>query len=162
MVFTERTGGRVILKFLHIAFVFSGIALIYGTEFLLHRIGRSNDTQSIRTAFGMAKPIATVAPAVFWVGVGFGIAAGILNGYNLLAPWLLATYVLVAILLVGGLTITVPWMNRVGTLAAAAPDGPAPAELTAVLHDGRVTTLMWASIVVDVAIVALMVFKPGA
>lgn len=152
----------MVLKFLHIALIFSGIALIYGTEFLLHRIGRSGDTRSIRTAFSMAKPVASVGPAIFWLGVGFGITAGVVNGYNLLAPWLLATYALVAVLLVAGLTITVPWMNRVGTLAAAAPDGPATAELGAALHDARVTALMWASIVVDVVIVALMVFKPGS
>lgn len=152
----------MLLKFLHIAFIFSGIALIYGTEILLHRIGGSGDTRSIRTAFGMAKPVAMVGPAIFWVGVGFGITAGVVNGYNLLAPWLLATYVLVAVLLVAGLTITVPWMNRVGVLAAAEPDGPASPELAAALHDGRATALMWASIVVDVAIVGLMVFKPGS
>lgn len=152
----------MLLKFLHIAFVFSGITLIYGTEFLLHRIGRSGDTRSIRTAFSMAKPVATVGPAIFWIGVGFGITAGVVNGYNLLAPWLLATYVLVAVLLVAGLTITVPWMNRVGALAAATADGPVSPELAAALHDGRATALMWASIVVDVAIVGLMVFKPGS
>lgn len=152
----------MLLKFLHIAFIFGGITLIYGTEILLHRIGRSGDTRSIRTAFAMAKPVAMVAPAIFWVGVAFGITAGVVNGYNLLAPWLLATYVLVALLLVAGLTITVPWMNRVGALAAAAPDGAPSPELTGALHDGRVTALMWASIVVDFAILGLMVFKPGS
>lgn len=152
----------MILKFLHIAFVFSGIALIYGTEILLHRIGHSGDTRAIRTSFAMAKPVATAAPAIFWIGVAFGITAGVVNGYNLLAPWLLAAYVLVAVLLVGGLAVTVPWMNRVGALAAAAPDGAPGPELMAVLHDRRVTVLLWLSVVVDVAIVALMVFKPGS
>jgi hypothetical protein len=32
----------------------------------------------------------------------------------------------------------------------------------AALHDKRTTNLMWASIVADVVILALMVFKPGA
>jgi len=152
----------MLLKFLHIAFIFSGIALIYGTEFVLHRIGRSGDTRAIRTAFAMAKPVGSVGPAIFWVGVAFGLSAAVVNGYNLLAPWLLATYVLVGVLLVAGLTITVPWMNRVGALSAAAPDGTATPELDAALHDRRVSGLMWASIVVDVVIVALMVFKPMA
>ena len=152
----------MLLKFLHIAFIFSSIALVYGTEVLLHRISRSGDTRTIRTVFGMAKPIGTIAPIIFMVGVAFGLTAGIVNGYNLLAPWLLATYVLVATLMVAGLTITVPWMNRVGALSAAAPDGPASGELSAALHDDRASVLMWVSIVVDVVIVALMVFKPGA
>jgi apolipoprotein N-acyltransferase len=152
----------MILKYAHIALIFSGIAAIYGTEILLHRIGRSGDTRSIRTAFAVARPVATFGPALFWVGVAFGAAAGVVNGYNMLAPWLLTTYVLVAILLVAGVTITVPWMGRVGSLSAAAPDGPASAELSAALHDRRVNALMYASILVDFAIVALMVFKPGA
>ena len=152
----------MVLKFLHIAFIFGGITLIYGTEILLHRIGRSDDTRAIRTAFGMAKPVATVGPAIFWIGVGFGLTAAVVNGYNLLAPWLVATYALVATLLVAGLTITVPWLNRVGAVAASAPDGPASPELTAALHDRSATVLMYASLVVDIAIVALMVFKPGA
>lgn len=152
----------MVLKFLHIAFIFGGIALIYGTEILLHRIGRSGDTRAIRTAFGMAKPVAAVGPAIFWIGVAFGLAAAVINGYNLLAPWLVGAYVLVAALLVAGVAVTVPWLNRVGALADAAPDGAASPELTAALHDRSATVLMYASIVVDVAIVALMVFKPGA
>lgn len=152
----------MVLKFLHIAFIFGGITLIYGTEILLHRIGRSGDTRAIRTAFDMAKPVATIGPAVFWIGIAFGLTAGVVNGYNLLAPWLLATYVLVAALMVLGLTITVPWMNRVGALAAAAPDGPASPELSAALHDRSATVLIYVFLVVDAAILALMVFKPGA
>jgi hypothetical protein len=152
----------MILKFLHIALIFSGIALIYGTEVMLHRIGRSGDTRAIRTAFGAAKPIAALGPAIFWIGIGFGAAAGVVNGYNMLAPWLLATYALVAIILVAAVRITVPWMARVGSLAATAPDGPSSAELDAALHDRRVTLLLYASIVVDFVIVGLMVFKPGS
>ncbi len=152
----------MLLKFLHIAFIFSSIALVYGTEILLHRISRSGDTRTIRTVFGMARPIGTIAPIIFMVGVGFGLTAGVVNGYNLLAPWLLATYVLVAALMAAGLRITVPWMNRVGELAAAAPDGPASGELMAILHDRRAALLTWVSIVIDLLIVALMVFKPGA
>ena len=151
----------MILKFLHIGFIFGGIALIYGTEILLHRIGRSGDSRAIRTAFAMAKPVATVGPAIFWIGVAFGFTAAVVNGYDLLAPWLLATYLLVAALLILGVTITVPWMNRVGALAAAAPDGPAPPELSAALHERSATVLMYVFILVDVAILALMVFKPG-
>ena len=152
----------MVLKFLHIAFIFGGITLIYGTEILLHRIGRSADVGAIRTAFGMAKPVATIGPAIFWIGVAFGLTAAVVNGYDLLAPWLLATYALVAVLLVAALTITVPWMNRVGALAASAPDGAPSPELTAALHNRSATVLMYASLVVDVAIVALMVFKPGS
>ena len=152
----------MVLKFLHIAFVFSGIALIYGTEFLLHRIARSGDTRAIRTAFRMAKPVGTVGPAIFLVGVAFGLTAAVVNGHNLLAPWLLATYVLFTALLVAGLLISVPWTNRVEALAAGAPDGPAPPELTAALHERSATLLLYVSVVVDIAIVALMVFKPGA
>lgn len=161
-MFTERWVVKVILKFAHIALIFSGIALIYGTEILLHRIARSGDTGTVRTAFRIARPVAMAGPAVFWVGIGFGVAAAVVNGYDLFAPWLLATYGLVAALLVAGVTITVPWMGRVTSLSAAAPDGPAPTELRTALHDPVVMLVMYASIVVDVAIVALMVFKPGA
>jgi hypothetical protein len=152
----------MLLKFLHIAFIFSAITMVYGTEFILHRIARTGDTRAIRTAFQITKPVGTVAPVIISIGIAFGLTAGVVNGYNLLAPWLLATYVLVAVIMAAGLTITVPWMNRVGALSAAAPDGAPTPELDAALHDPRVNGLMWASIVVDVIIVALMVFKPGA
>lgn len=152
----------MVLKFLHIALIFSGIALIYGTEILLHRIGRTGDTRAIRTAFATARPVAMIAPAIFWLGVAFGLAAGIFNGYNLLAPWLVASYVLVGVLFATGMAITVPWMNRVGALSATAPDGPATPELSQLLHSPTTTRLMYASIAIDLVIVALMVFKPGA
>lgn len=151
----------MILKFLHIALIFSGIALMYGTEVVLHRIARTGDTRAIRTAFATARTVTMIAPAVFWIGVAFGLAAGIFNGYNLLAPWLLATYVLVGTLFAIGIGITVPWMNRVGALAATAPDGPAGGALSALLHSPTTTRVLYASIVIDVVIVALMVFKPG-
>lgn len=152
----------MILKFLHIALIFSGLALIYGTELVLHRIGQTGDTRAIRTAFATARPVTMAAPAIFWLGVAFGLAAGVFNGYDMLAPWLLASYVLVGALFASGIAITVPWMNRVGAMAAAAPDGPAAPELRGLLHSPTVTRLLWASIVVDFVIVALMVFKPGA
>ena len=152
----------MILKFLHIALVFSGIALIYGTEVVLHRIGRTGDTRAIRTAFATARPVAMIAPAVFWLGVALGLAAGIFNGYDLLAPWLVASYVLVGALFAVGMTVTMPWMNRVGTLSAAEPDGPATPQLSEILHSPMTTRLLYASVAVDVVIVALMVFKPGA
>lgn len=140
----------------------SGIALIYGTQVVLHRIGRTGDTRAIRTAFATARPVAMIAPAIFWLGVAFGLAAGIFNGYDLLAPWLVASYVLVGTLFAIGMAITVPWMNRVGALAAAAPDGPATPELSELLHSPAVTRVLYASVAIDLVIVALMVFKPGA
>lgn len=152
----------MVLKFLHIALVFSGIALMYGTEVVLHRIGRTGDTRAIRTAFATVRPLTMMAPAIFWIGVAFGLAAGIVNGYDLLAPWLITAYVLVAILFGLGIGVTVPWMNRIGALAASAPDGPATPELSEVLHRPMVTRLLYLSVVIDVVIVGLMVFKPGA
>lgn len=152
----------MLLKFLHIALIFSGIALIYGTEIVLHRIGKTDDTRAVRTAFATARPVAMIAPVMFWLGVGAGLAAAIVNGHDLLAPWLLASYFLVGALFAAGMAITVPWMNRVGALSAAAADGPTPPELRELLHSPTATRLLYASIAVDVAILALMVFKPGA
>lgn len=152
----------MVLKLAHIVLIFSGLALIYGTQLVLYRIARSGDAKAIRTAFQTAKPLSSLGPAIFLVGVAFGVAAGVLNGWNLLAPWLVAAYVLVAALMAGGITITMPWMNRVSVAAASVDGHGSPTGLGDVLRDRRAVGLMYASAAADVCIVALMVFKPGA
>lgn len=152
----------MILKYLHIALVFSGIVTVVGTEVILHLIARTGDPSAIRTAFRAARRVPIVGSVLFFAGVAFGAAAGFVNGYNMLAPWLLATYALVLAVLAAGLTVSEPWTRRVESLATASADGPASPELHSALHARAPYIVMWMSVAVDFTIVALMVFKPGA
>jgi hypothetical protein len=99
---------------------------------------------------------------LFAGGVVFGATAGIVNGYNMLAPWLLATYALVLAVFAGGILVTDPWTRHVESMATASADGPASPELHSAVHARAPYIVMWMSVAVDFTIVALMVFKPGA
>lgn len=44
----------LIIKFLHIAFMFMAVAVALGPELLLRGIGRSGDVRTIRTGYALA------------------------------------------------------------------------------------------------------------
>ena len=89
-------------------------------------------------------------------------AAAIVGGVNLLAPWLVGSYIVFAIAMAVGAMMSGPWAISVGEAAeASAADAPS-AELTAALHDRRGTLSTAILMTAITVIVFFMVVKPGA
>lgn len=151
-----------ILQFLHVLVMFAAVATALIGEVALHLLGRSGNVEGIRAFMTSLGPLMKATPILFVVGLVFGLAAAIVGGVNLLAPWLVASYVVFAIAMAVGAMLSDPWARGVGQAAeASAADGPSP-ELTAALHDRRgvlSTAILMTAITV---IVFLMVVKPGA
>ncbi len=146
--------------FLHIVTMFTAVALSLGVQLIVYRVATTGNVAAIRTAFGVAQPIGRAAPMVYGVGFLFGLIAAITGSFNLLAPWLLISYVLFVISSVISVRSVGGWMAQVGR-AAALNQGDAPStELQGLLHDKRATQGMIANLVVVAVIIALMVFKP--
>lgn len=151
-----------ILQFLHVLTMFAAVANALIGEVVLHVLGRSGNVEGIRAFMTALGPLLKVTPLLFLVGLGFGLAAAIVGGINLLAPWLVASYVVFAIAMAVGATMSDPWATSVGRAAEASPAGAPSAELTAALHDRRgivSTAILMTALSV---IVFLMVVKPGA
>ena len=97
---------------------------------------------------------------VFGIGMLFGFVAAIIAQFNLLAPWLIITYVLVIASLYISSGIVGRWAANVGRAAAANQDDTPSPELQQLINDRRVTQATYANIVLIALIVLVMVIKP--
>ncbi len=150
-----------ISKFLHIAAMISGVTFSVGGGWLLERIASTHDVRAIRGAFGVARPLAVLINAGFGLGFLFGLLAAYFGQINLLAPWLIAAYVLFIITSTLGGSVTGRWMRNVGMTAAKNQgDAPSP-ELAKILDDPRPRQVFWFNIVAIIIFLFLMVFRPG-
>jgi hypothetical protein len=150
----------LILKFLHIAAMFSGVSVALGAGAISVLIARNGDVRAIRSAFPIFVRLQPLIPAFFGLGVLFGLATAWTAGFDFLRPWLLIAYVLVVAATVIGGGIEGPWQKRVLTAAMTSPDDAPSGELLALTHDRRETFSFWASVVIIAALIFDMVFKP--
>ncbi|HVM25163.1 MAG TPA: hypothetical protein VM253_07195 [Candidatus Limnocylindrales bacterium] len=150
----------VVFKYLHIVSMFFAIALALSGEQVLRRIAASGNVVAIRVAGGRVKPLIVLSNGFFAAGLAFGVVAALTGQINLLAPWLVASYVAVAAAFFIGMTITDPWVARVEAEAAGSPDGMPSPELQALIDDRRVALGAWALMGLLAFIIFLMVVKP--
>jgi hypothetical protein len=151
----------IIFKFLHIALMFTAVAGTVFPEVILHLVADTRETRAIATTAHVAERIGKVLPIFFIGGVVFGLLAAWTGQLNFAAPWLIASYVLVASAFVVGSMFTDPWVGRLRTAAVASGESPSP-ELTAVIDEPKAKIASaWLMLSLFV-IIGLMVFKPGA
>jgi uncharacterized membrane protein len=86
-----------------------------------------------------------------------GIPLALANGYSLTQAWVIASIVLYAIVVFIGAVI---WRGRAATVRLAMEAGDDARVLT-LLTEPRARLLGWVELVVIVAIVVLMVLRPG-
>ena len=150
----------MIFIFLHVFTMFLAVALAVGSELVLHRVAATENVAAIRTIFGAAKPLVKAIPMAYGIGFLLGIVAAIVASFNLLAPWLLISYVLFIITSVLGGRVIGGWAEKVEQAAAQNQGDTPSAELKALLHDQRATQGIIANLIVIALIIAMMVFKP--
>ena len=150
----------IILKFLHIAAMFTAVGVSVGTDLMAHRVADTGDVRTIRTFFGQARQIVKLMPFLFLSGLVLGLITAWAGALNLLAPWLLIAYVLFALTLALHATIGAAWFRRMEALAIASPDDGASAELLATAHARSARYLLPYTMTMIVVFVFLMVVKP--
>jgi hypothetical protein len=149
-----------IFKFLHIASMFTAVAISFGPAVLLRFSARGGNVRSIQGVAETTVRLARFIGPVFVLGVVFGLITAFLGGFNFLAPWLLIAYVLFVAGVIVGAGGEGPYTARVAAAAAANPgDTPGP-ELTAVLSSPRAGQLFWLFALLVAAIIFDMVIKP--
>ena len=152
-----------IFKLLHILAMFAAVTFLVGEALLYGRAILRKDVPglaAVRRLVG-GRPILGVGFLI--LGIVFGVLAAVTGGFDVLAGWLVAAYVLVAVLI--GLNAT-PWVQRLPQVGAAAveaeegrgsPDGVLRQmiELRSI-----VVVAVGLNVILFVAIVADMVLKP--
>ncbi len=150
----------VLFIFLHVFTMFMAVALSIGTELVLHRVAITENVAAIRTVFGAAQPLTRAIGPVYGIGFLFGLIAAIAGSFNLLAPWLLISYVLFIVTGILSGRVIGGWAAKVGSAAATNQGEAASAELKQLVHDKRAAQAIWINAVVIALIVFSMVFKP--
>jgi len=150
-----------LLQFLHVLTMFAAVAVALIAELGLHVLGRSGNVEGVRAFTSSFGPLMNLTPFLFLAGLVLGLATAIVGGVNLLAPWLVASYIVFAIAMAVGALMSGPWAGRIAAAAEASPaEGPSP-ELSAAIYDRRgivSTAILMSAIVIAVF---LMVVKPG-
>ena len=152
--------GFTLFKFLHIATMFTAVAGAVFPEVVLHLIANTREPRTIATVAHLAERIGKVLPVFFVGGAVFGLLAALTGELDYTAPWLLATYVLIVVAIVTGILFSDPWVARLRTAAVASGDASS-AELSAVIDEPRAKIASAWLLFTIVAIIFLMVFKPG-
>lgn len=123
-------------------------------------VGRSGDVRAIRVAVRAGRPMTMAGGVILLLGIIFGFATAAKMQIPLNTPWLMASIVMALLILIAGLFVFAPWLNRLMSAAAASPDDPPSAELLTVARArlpgiaGPITGLLW------LGLLYAMVFKP--
>lgn len=145
-----------LLFFLHILlFVFS-FAFTAGLGIFADRLSRMADAKTIHTMYSAILPLST-AGGIGWLLTGVAGAA-LAGAYhlNMMAPWLLGTYAVFAVLLLDGFLLHLPWQRKV--ISASAAPGP---ELHAVLQAPVHRIASAISAISILVLIYLMTARPG-
>ena len=145
------------LKFLHVAFMFLGVALAIGPAAILYLLARSPGHAGIRPAFAVAPRVFQVSTACYGLGIVTGLAAAVSGTLDLTASWLITTYFLVALLGAHGILFD-RWTKRVA-IALDSADTAEPDLLADPQRARAPLYLLSAMTLLIVAIVFVMVTK---
>lgn len=149
------------LKYLHVLTVVAAVAAAVIPELVLHAVARTGDVAAIRGFVTVTKPIGRAIPILFVLAAAFGFAAALSGSFDLLRPWLVASYAVFVIAMAVGGAMSGPWAQRLATAAFASPvEAPSP-ELQAAIHDRRGTISSTVLMIAIVVLIYLMVVKPG-
>jgi uncharacterized membrane protein SirB2 len=152
-----------IWTFLHIAAMFGAVMVTAGGALMATWAIRRRDLEALRTYFRMAPRIDAVGGLLFLAGIVLGVINAWVIGWDLLASWLIAAYVLVVlIIIVGGLMR--PYLARVKAALAASDEldrDQVSEGLEAQLSRPNATIGSVVLILLIVAVIHDMVFKPG-
>lgn len=146
------------LKWLHILSMFVSVTLLWAPDVLFWRAARSGDVATMRGIGAVSKTVVNVGIALFFVGIGFGIATAVVGPFDLTEGWLLTAYGLVALLIVLGAAIENPHYLRMS--AAAERSGDEPSEELRALLRSPIKYLSWVSVALYAAVIYVMVAKP--
>jgi len=148
-----------VLIFLHVLAMFVAFALTTGAGIFMSIILGSEDVATIRNAARVNRPLGMIGGISLLIGLILGFAVAGQAGISMTATWLVVTYIAVAIILILGFGVFMPFAGRLKA-AADASGAQASAELKALLSNpmpriaGPIAAIMW------IVVIAMMVLRP--
>jgi Zn-dependent protease with chaperone function len=153
----------LIFKALHILSMFAAVTALVGTEiFIVLAIWR-RDVQALAMIYRLTRrPSPTVVGLFFLlVGIAFGLLTAATSGFDFLAGWLIAAYVLVVALILVNLSPPKRKVRKVAIEAIEAEAGRRPVEeVERNMANVPTANYFATNLVLLAAIIADMVLKP--
>jgi uncharacterized membrane protein len=150
-----------VVYFLHVLLAFIAIAFLVVPGLILEMAARTKDVPFIRRLFRLASFHGRVGGtiALLTAIVGFIVAWRV--GTPLNAGWLIAAYVVFVAVLALGIGYHGRREMRIAALAAISPDDAPSPELAAAIDDPLAVPIFWASGILWILLIWLMVARPS-
>jgi hypothetical protein len=148
-------------KALHILSMFAAVTLLVGEHLVYAVAVRRRDIGALAGIRRLSPSPPVVAVGLLLAGVVFGLLTALTGGFDFLAGWLIAAYVLIALVLAMGGS---PWVRRLavlGSQAIEAEKGERPKEeVVRAMETSHAVLLFAIAATLFAAIIADMVLKP--
>jgi len=142
-----------VLLFLHITALVLGFAMLIAYGTVCHVVARSNHAEFARLAFKAVGKLDLAGRLLIIAGLILGLLLARPFGYG--APWLLASYVLMALAILNGALILEPFQKRLMAAAVAGTTPLLPQRSNLALYANIAGFFFWT------ASIWLMIAKPG-
>jgi hypothetical protein len=154
----------LLFKALHILTMFAAVAFLVGeSTFIAIAIWRG-DVRALAAIGRLTGGRPVVGAALFLIGIGFGLLTVATGGFDFLAGWLIAAYVMVvALFAVSALPVVQKGLLGLIRRAVEAEAGQRPAEEVArdmAAFRGRIVTVVTINAALFSALILDMVLKP--
>ena len=152
-----------IFNALHVLCMFTGVTLLVGGEVFLTRAIWRRDVRELATVHRLSggRALIVVGAGFLIGGIVFGFLAALTGGWSLLDGWLLAAYVLVAVLFLVNNSRFAKRLMELGAEAVEAEAGQRPAEeVVRGMADSDAVLILAVNVTLLAAIIADMVVKP--
>jgi uncharacterized membrane protein len=150
---------RSLVLLFHVLAAFWWIAGYVGTNLCTEFARRSTTDDDCRAALRISDRLDVLANRTGGTAAGLsGLLTLVVFGYSLTTPWVLASIVLFALVILGGITFWTRFGGQIGTAAEAGDWSRVRREL----NEPRIVTYARLENVAVVVIIALMVLRPGS
>ena len=150
----------LIFKFLHIAFMFAAVTLVFGSILFADLVARRGDAATYVRFDAIVQRTDAVAILLFVVGLILGFVTALVGGLDLAASWLVLAYILVAALFIEGLFVTIPRYNHIRHVAKEGDPATAGAEIARLVRAPAHVALVVVVAVLWLSVIYVMVVKP--
>lgn len=147
------------LLLLHVLVMFFAFAFTAGSGMFMAAAVQTENPDVARTATSINRRFGMTGGILLLIGLILGGALAGQMGLSMSATWLVVSYVCIALILILGFGVLMPFAARISK-AAEASGAQASPELKAALHNpagriaGPITGLLW------IIVIAMMVLRP--
>ncbi|HEY6326077.1 MAG TPA: DUF2269 family protein [Candidatus Cybelea sp.] len=146
--------------FFHVLFAFAAIAFLVVPGAMMEMAAHTRDVPFIRRMYQMGKFHGQIGGPLALLAALVGLFAAWRLGIPWTSGWLVAAYVVFALIMLLGIGYHTRREIRIGALAQASPDAAPSPELAAVIDDPLSRPVLWASGLLWILLIWLMVAKP--